>query len=123
MRKEAAFVVIPYGNLVMAVARDYNPFNLGFPGGKIEIGERPEVGALRELYEETGMSCNIIDHIKTIKNNRGWKVHFYLGDGHHGEFRPSSEGYPLWSDPDDLVAPTCLYYNHNREILRLINLI
>lgn len=36
---------------------DFMPGKWGLPGGKIEPGETPEQGALRELEEETGLKC------------------------------------------------------------------
>lgn len=35
------------------------------PGGGIDHGETPEHAIIRETYEETGMTCNIIDHVAT----------------------------------------------------------
>ena len=36
------------------------------PKGKIEIGENPEIAAIREIEEECGILCEKIDHLITI---------------------------------------------------------
>lgn len=36
-----------------------------FPGGKIELGEAPEVALLREIYEELGENIEVIAHLDT----------------------------------------------------------
>lgn len=58
-----------------------------FPKGHIENGETPKDAALREVFEETGVKCKIIDdkeffinnYIFTRNNNRVFKtVYWYL---------------------------------------------
>ncbi len=36
------------------------------PKGKIEIGENPEIAALREIEEECGITCEKVEHLITI---------------------------------------------------------
>lgn len=40
---------------LMNAAHDYEPGKWGAPGGKLEAGERPVEGAMRELFEETSI--------------------------------------------------------------------
>ena len=35
----------------------------GFPGGALELGETPEMAAIREVKEETGLDVEIVDLI------------------------------------------------------------
>lgn len=53
----AAIAVVIEGDSVLLVRRAHPPDAgyWGFPGGKIEFGERIEEAALRELHEETGI--------------------------------------------------------------------
>jgi len=53
------------------------------PAGKIEVDERPEVTAIRELEEETGYTTNKLTHITSFFTSPGFAdelVHIYLTD-------------------------------------------
>lgn len=59
----AVIAVVVRGNEVILVRRA-NPPDAGlwgFPGGKIELGERLDQAAVRELYEETGVVARAIE--------------------------------------------------------------
>jgi len=51
--------------VVLIQPRDRAAWSL--PKGLIEPGETPERGATREVLEETGLSCDIVSRIDTIK--------------------------------------------------------
>src|SRR5437016_3190412 len=44
---------------VLCVQRNYPPFGWTTPGGRLEDGEAPEDGVIREVYEETGFHVEV----------------------------------------------------------------
>lgn len=68
----AVSVLIKSGSKVLLVKRRFNPGSgkWSIPGGLIELGETVREAALREVYEETGLSVkldgllNVVDYIE-----------------------------------------------------------
>ena len=93
------------------VARRARPPLLGLyslPGGVVEIGERLEAAALRELAEEVGVVAEILGfnrHVESIERDaRGVRWHYviasFVARWIAGEPRASEEAEaPLWIDP------------------------
>lgn len=52
--------------LVQRSAHKSEPGTWSVPAGKIEANESPEQGALRELFEETGIALNSMEHFGTL---------------------------------------------------------
>ena len=54
---------------VLATQRGYGDFAGGweFPGGKIEVGEKPEDALVREIQEELAVNINVEKHVHTIE--------------------------------------------------------
>ncbi|MGV3489347.1 MAG: NUDIX domain-containing protein [Tuberibacillus sp.] len=53
------------------------------PAGKLDPGEEPEACALRELKEETGYSCESIEHVVSFSTSPGFAdevLHVYYTD-------------------------------------------
>ncbi len=92
-----------------------------FPKGKQDPGETDEETALREVAEETGLTCALgaylgavhyLDHRRRTKIVHYWRME-PIGDG---TFAPDDEVDELrWCQPDDAVA--LLTYAHDRDLL------
>lgn len=61
--------VIKDGNRIFATQRGYGDFKGGweFPGGKIEVGETPQVALKREIWEELDTEISVGELIDTIE--------------------------------------------------------
>lgn len=57
-----AFIVHDDKILIMkrSADRPHNAGNWEFPGGRLELGEDPEAGLIREVDQETGLSINVV---------------------------------------------------------------
>ena len=101
--------------------------NWGFPKGHLERGELPEVAAMREVAEETGVrELALRGPIETIEwyfRFRGRLIHkvcyFYLMQTEHEETCPQqAEGITAcrWTSYEE--ARTMISYANAREVLR-----
>jgi len=65
------------------------------PKGKLNNGETPEQGALREVKEETGLSCEIVGPAGCTsyvdRQGRDKIVNYWLMRPIEGEFQPGAE--------------------------------
>lgn len=62
-------VVIKDGLVLLVQRAKKEPgLNWQFPGGKIEFGESPREAAIREVFEETGIKCEIVRDV-------GYRIH------------------------------------------------
>lgn len=66
-----------------------------FPKGKLDGGETFEEGALREVFEETGMRCRVVRFVGTThythRKGRPKIVAYYLMRADDAEFVPNEE--------------------------------
>jgi 8-oxo-dGTP diphosphatase len=90
-----------------------------FPKGKIDEGETFEQGALREVLEETGMSCRVIRFAGTTNyTHRKGKpkiVAYYLMEANEVEFVPNEEVDELVWVPLESVRAN-LTWSRDREL-------
>lgn len=83
-----------------------------FPGGGIEEGETPEIGAKREALEEVGIEVNIQECIAKVNFNgtqyffRGEITGGIFGTGQGEEYTDENRNrgtyLPVWIDIDEL---------------------
>lgn len=76
-------------------------------GGKIEIGETPLQGALRELAEESGLVATEAREVARVlvdyqQTNRKVKLHVFLVTSFSGEVIPTAELEPQWIPIDEV---------------------
>lgn len=76
-------------------------------GGKFEKGESPEECALREVYEESGLTMRnpVLRGFLTFPDFDGahdWQVFLFSCTDFHGELRDPDEGTLRWVDDSEL---------------------
>jgi 8-oxo-dGTP diphosphatase len=117
----AGGVVLDHDGRVALVHRPrYDDWSL--PKGKLDPGESFEEAALREVEEETGMRCRLLDKLDPVeyRDNKGRQklVRYWLMavDEDPG-FMPNDEVDELrWVSPEEAVA--LLSYPHDAELVR-----
>ena len=123
MRREvqAAGGLVVRDGLVCLVHRPrYDDWSL--PKGKLDPGEDFEAGALREVEEETGLRCRLLDELEEVRyrDSRGrpklvryWAMEVVEDAG----FTPNDEVDELrWVSPAE--AAELLSYERDRELVR-----
>ncbi len=80
-----------------------------FPGGHVEVGESCAAAAMREVFEETGLSLKTVDFCGTCEwfsaDRQQRKLGLlYRGDQFTGEIKASEEGPIYWLAPQELTA-------------------
>ena len=105
-------VVGPQG--VLLARRDKSPGEglWSIPGGCVELGETQETSAVREVEEETGVECEIIEFVNTadlITRDKSGEVEFHFLLNHFlaralsEDTRPETDdGEVGWFHPDNL---------------------
>lgn len=95
-----------------------------FPKGKLQEGESDEETALREVLEETGLTCRLGRGLGTIeyrdREGRRKIVRYWLMRSLDGAFAPSEEVDELrWVPVEE--AGAMLTYRHDRELLERLS--
>jgi 8-oxo-dGTP diphosphatase len=95
-----------------------------FPKGKLDEGETFEQAALREVKEETGMTCHVLRFVGTTSyTHRKGKpkiVAYYLMGVDDGEFAPNEEVDELVWLPIELVREH-LTWERDQELFDLVD--
>lgn len=90
---------------------------LTFPGGKVEKGESFAASAIREIYEETGLTvenlipCGVV-HWAHRESGIRYIEFLYKADRFSGTLKEGAEeGHVFWMDAEDLVRSDRLSSN------------
>ncbi len=91
------------------------------PKGKLDPGEGFERAALREVEEETGLRCRLLDELPAVtyldRKERTKLVRYWLMDPIEGQFEAHDEVDELrWVTPHQ--ARALLSYGHDRDLVR-----
>jgi 8-oxo-dGTP pyrophosphatase MutT (NUDIX family) len=94
-----------------------------FPKGKLEAGETLDGAALREVHEETGMTCELlrfIGHTEYVdRKGRQKTVAYWIMAATGGSFRRNEEVDELrWLDLDE--AARVLSYQRDQELVAVL---
>ena len=101
---------------ILLARRDKDPAKgfWSFPGGGVELGETQEASTIREVEEETGIKCEIVDFVSTadlITKDASGQIEFHFLLNHFlaraltEETRPETEdGEVGWFHPDNLPS-------------------
>jgi 8-oxo-dGTP diphosphatase len=115
----AAGGVVRQGARILLVHRPrYDDWT--FPKGKAEDDESDEDCALREVREETGLSCRLLSELPsttyTDARGRPKRVRYWLMEPLGGAFTPTREVDEVrWCEPAE--AATLLSYDRDRDVL------
>lgn len=115
----ASVAVFRDGKLLMGQRRDDRKWCC--PGGHLDDGEQPEVGARRELLEETGLEASALKKLGTKRvKNGAVLVHSFSGEV-DGE--PSNADDPdaeflrfRWVDPQNLPTDVAGALHNNPDV-------
>ena len=122
MIRAAGGVVVRDGRILLVHRPKYDDWSL--PKGKCTRGETDEECALREVAEETGLSCEIVGEAGetrylVLKGPK--RVRYFLMRPVTGEFTPHDEVDGIrWATPDD--AAEVLTHERDAELLARLGL-
>jgi 8-oxo-dGTP pyrophosphatase MutT (NUDIX family) len=111
------------GQLEIALVHRPVQHDWSFPKGKLEAGETLDIAALREVREETGMTCDLlrfIGHTEYVdRKGRPKTVAYWIMAATGGSFSPNEEVDELrWLRLDE--AARLLSYPRDRELVAVL---
>jgi 8-oxo-dGTP diphosphatase len=119
----AGGVIVRDGQVAVVHRPRYDDWTL--PKGKLEPGEESEQAALREVQEETGLTCRLGRELPsthyTDHKGRPKRVRYWLMEVESGEFAENDEVDELrWAEPHE--AAGLLSHERDRELLQELSL-
>ena len=116
--RAAGGLVIRDGEVLLVHRPKYDDWT--FPKGKCNPGESDEECALREVEEETGLRCELVDEAGQTEyvdsRGRPKRVRWWRMEPVAGEFTPSDEVDEIrWLSPE--AAAALLSYDRDRVLL------
>ncbi|HVN26223.1 MAG TPA: NUDIX domain-containing protein [Candidatus Paceibacterota bacterium] len=89
--------VVRGGALLLGRRKGFGEGTWGLPGGHMEVGEKMEDGARRELREETGLEATSLRFVNLTNDREHIQPHHYLDVGFLAE---DPLGEPQVREPD-----------------------
>lgn len=119
MRNRAGIILIEGDNLALIERHRGGLHYFIFPGGGMDEGESEEQAAIREAYEELGITVEIKQKAAELTRPSGRQVYFLVqhvagefgtGTGEeYGEYDPKYGTYlPLWMPMDEVLKKNVL---------------
>ena len=108
--------------IAIAIAHRPRYDDWSLPKGKLDKGESWEEGALREVWEETGMRCRLGEELEPTnyqdRKGRDKVVRYWLMEPvDDTDFVPNDEVDAIrWLSPGDAAA--AVSYSHDAELVR-----
>ena len=116
--RAAGGVIVRDGHVLLVHRPKYDDWSL--PKGKLDEGEGWEDAALREVREETGLSCELGEELPSTRyrdaKQRPKRVRYWRMTNCHGEFTPNHEVDDVrWADRHEALQ--LLSYGHDRDLV------
>ena len=114
----AGGLVLRDGRIAVVHRPRYDDWSL--PKGKLDEGESFEEAALREVEEETGLTCRLKQQLGDTsyrdRKDRAKLVRYFEMEPESGDFTPNDEvDEMLWLEPADALRR--LSYDFDRELV------
>lgn len=124
--REASVMLIINDGLILGVSRRNNKEKFGLPGGKLEPSEPPKAAAIRETFEETGVTVKdamllyMRDEVGDSPTEESFYSYCYLATSWEGEPQKSEEGEVKWLLASDLTGEAGAFADYNTQALKVL---
>jgi 8-oxo-dGTP diphosphatase len=108
MKHVVAALIVQDGRILICQRTRHQtmPMKWEFPGGKVEVGERPRDALRRELEEELGIEAVIGEELTCIRHRysggRAVELRFYVVRQYRGELQNRIFREVQWTKPSEL---------------------